>query len=375
VLPFGGSRDSLIFFEVIDGQTNQTERNSMKKNTKNRTRNHGHNTAIVHKVGRHSIELVLTDMDLTLTDAFWAYFIPTMEYEVPRIAKILGETDLDVISREIGIVVNKYGTHECPWLLEIALRGRFKGTDIEFQEQIADPFWATMERNRHRYSVAYPFVKETLMALREAGIPVAIVSDGPMYMVLARAKATGIDELVSGIYALETVEPGPEAGLSEVSLAAGRKRVTRMMGTKVACPFRVLPIQCEKPSDGGARIAMNDFKVTDGKRCLFVGDSLKKDGGAAKAIGAGFIWAAYGLYSISPRGHVLVDVKMNPEGSAPKQPNEAGGAFMPQVYPPMLCAAPYFAEVLNHLGRETTVSTGTILPPSARATATTTVGH
>src|SRR5439155_23625732 len=139
----------------------------------------------------------------------------------------------------------------------------------------------------------------------------------------ARPKQTRIDELISGIYALETVEPGADAGLSEESLAAGRKRVTRMMGTSVACPFRVLPIHCEKPSDGGARIAMADFGVTDGKRCLFVGDSLKKDGGAAQAIGAGLIWAAYGLYSISPRGHVPVDVKMNPQGSAPAQPNEA----------------------------------------------------
>lgn len=341
-----------------------------------RTRNATHNTSIVHKVGRHSIQLVLTDMDLTLTDAFWAYFVPTMESEVPRIAKIIGEPDLDAISREIGRVVNKYGTHEYPWLLELTwIRKRFQGTAAQFREQVSDPFWATLERNRLRYSVAYPFVKETLIALREAGIKVAIVSDGPMYMVLARAKQTGIDELVSGIYALETVEPDADEGLSEEDLEGGRKRVAQLMGTNVACPFRVLPKHCEKPSDGGARIAMKDFGVEDGNRCLFVGDSLKKDGGAAKAIGAGFIWAVYGLYSLTPRGRVLVDVKMNPEGAAPVPTNKPGGAFMPEVYPPMLAAAPYFAEVLNHLGREATVSTGTILPPSARATAVSTVGH
>lgn len=352
------------------------KQNTAKRRKSGRAAAVAHATSIVHKVGRHSIQLVMTDMDLTLTDAFWAYFIPTMEYEVPRIAKIIGESDLDKISREIGRVVNEYGTHEYPWLLELTwIRQRFQGTSEQFREQIVEPFWATLERNRLRYSQAYPFVKETLMALRDAGIPVVIVSDGPMYMVLARAKQTGIDELVSGIYALETVEPGPEAGLSEEDLAAGRKRVQQLMGTSVKCPFRVLPKHCEKPSDGGARIAMADFGITDGARCLFVGDSLKKDGGAAKAIGAGFIWAAYGLYSISPRGRVLVDVKMNPEGSAPVGANQPGGAFMPQVYPPMLAAAPYFAEVLNHLGRETTVSSGTILPPSARATAVVNVGH
>ncbi len=352
-----------------------------KKAMKNRAKkpragqNHQH-TQIVHPVGRHAIQFVMTDFDLTLSDAFWAYFIPTMEHEVPRIARIIGEPDLDKISREIGRVVNEYGTHEYPWLLELTwIRQRFQGTAVQFREQIVEPFWACLERNRLRYSQAYPFVKETLVALRDAGIPVVIVSDGPMYMVLARAKQTGLDELVSGIYALETVEPDASTGLSDEDLESGRKRVAQLMGTSVRCPFRVLPKHCEKPSDGGAKIAMADFGITDGSRCLFVGDSLKKDGGAARAIGAGFIWAVYGLYSITPRGHVLVDVKMNPEGSAPAPTNQPGGSFMPQVYPPMLAAAPYFAEVLNHLGREANASTGTILPPSARATAVSTVGH
>ncbi|MBX9687681.1 MAG: HAD family hydrolase, partial [Candidatus Obscuribacterales bacterium] len=200
----------------------------------------GANTTIVHAVGRHNVQFVMTDMDLTLTDAFWAYFVPTMESEVPRIAKIIGEPDLDKISREIGRVVNEYGTHEYPWLLELTwIRERFKGNAQEFEAQIAGPFWAALAQNRLRYSQAYPFVKETLVALREAGIPVVIVSDGPMYMVLARAKQTGLDELVDGIYALETVEPGPDCGLPAEYLEAGRKRVAQLMGTNVACKFRV----------------------------------------------------------------------------------------------------------------------------------------
>ncbi len=346
-----------------------------KKLGKRKLRRHN-NTSIVHKVGRHSIQLVLSDMDLTLTDAFWAYFVPTMESEVPRISKIIGEPDLDAISREMGRVVNKYGTHEYPWLLELTwIRQRFQGTAAQFREQIVEPFWATLERNRLRYSVAYPTVKETLTVLRDAGIHVAIVSDGPMYMVLGRAKQTGIDELVSAIYALETVEPDASEGLTDEDLEAGRKRVAQYMGTSVACPYVVLPKHCEKPSGDGARIAMKDFGIEDGNRCLFVGDSLKKDGGAAQAIGAGFIWTPYGHFSLSPRARVIVDVKMNPVGSAPTPIHKPGGAILPEVYPPMLDAAPFFARVLEHLGRNATVSTGTILPPSARATAVTTCGH
>ena len=330
--------------------------------------------SIVHPVGRSAIELVATDFDLTTSDAFWAYYVPTIEEQVPRIARIIGESDLDAVSREIGRVVNEAGTHEFPWFLEVSnIRQRFQGTAQEFRETIVQPFWAAMERNKMRYSQAYPFVKETLMALRDAGIPVVFVSDGPMYQVLTRAKQTGLDELVSGIYALETVEP---TGLSDEDLEHGRKMVAQLMGTSVKCPFYVLPKHFEKPNSGGLLKAMSDFGIKDGSRVLMVGDSLKKDGGVAQAVGAGFIWATYGLYSLPPRARVLVDQKMNPEGAAPKMVNQKGGPFMPTVYPPMLAAAPYFAEVLNHLGRKATVSAGTILPPSASATAVVnTVGH
>ena len=348
-------------------QENPTLTSAARKNVRNAT-------SIVHPVGKHSIALVATDFDLTMSDAFWAYYVPTMETEVPRIAAIIGETDLDKVSREIGRVVNEAGTHEFPWFLEMSnIRQRFQGTAQEFREQIVNPFWATLERNRMRYSQAYPFVKETLMALRAAGIPVVVISDGPMYMVLARAKQTGLDELVDHIYALETVEP---TGLSDEDMAAGRKLVSQMMGTAVKCTFTVLSKHCEKPNPGGLQKAMTDFGVIDPTRVLFVGDSLKKDGGVAQAVGAGFIWTPYGLYSLSPRARVLVDQKMNPEGSAPKMINQTGGPFMPTVFPPMLAAAPYFAAVLDHLGKEATVSTGTILPPSASATATKNcVGH
>ncbi|MBX9572081.1 MAG: HAD hydrolase-like protein [Candidatus Obscuribacterales bacterium] len=330
--------------------------------------------SIVRAVGRHAIELVGTDFDLTTSDAFWAYYVPTIETEVPRIARLIGETDLDVVSREIGRVVNEAGTHEFPWFLEVSnIRQRFQGSAKEFREVIVQPFWATMERNKMRYSQAYPFVKETLMALRDAGIPVVFVSDGPMYQVLTRAKQTGLDELVSKIYALDTVEP---TGLSDEDLEHGRKMVAQLMGTSVKCPFEVLPKHFEKPNPGGLQKAMSDFGIKDGSRVLFVGDSLKKDGGVAQAVGAGFVWATYGLYSLSPRARVLVDQKMNPVGSAPKMVNQKGGPFMPTVYPPRLADAGHFGEVLNHLGRPAIVSSGTILPPSASATAVVnTVGH
>lgn len=332
------------------------------------------NVSIISKVGKHEINLVATDFDLTMSDAFWAYYVPTMETEVPRIAKIIGEPDLDVVSREIGRVVNAAGTHEYPWFLECSdIRKRFKGTAEQFREVVVNPFWAALARNRERYSQAYPFVKETLMALREAGIPVVVVSDGPMYMVLARAKQTGLDELVNCIYALDVEEP---EGLSDEELLAGRTLVKQLMSTSVKCAFKVLPKHFEKPNPAGLQMAMADFGIDDASRVVFLGDSLKKDGGVAQAVGAGFIWTPFGLYSLSPRARVLVDRKMNPEGNAPKMINQAGGPFMPTVYPPMLAAAPYFAEVLKHLGREATVSAGTILPPSASATAlANTCGH
>lgn len=322
---------------------------------------------IVSQVRDHQIELVVADMDLTLTAAFWAGWVPSMWTEVPRLAQIIGEPDLDKVSRELGRIINLRGTHEHPFVLEESfVRSRFKGSAEEFRKQVAEPFWAVQDRNRQLYAQPYPDVIETLTALRTAGIRVVLVSDAPAYQAIIRARLCGFDRLCQGLYALDSEEP---AGLSDEDLALGRERVKSFLSVPHGFEvFRVMPKDHEKPSTKGLALAMNDAGIKDPRKVLFVGDSLKKDGGAAQAGGCGFIWARYGLYSMLPRDKKLVDVKFNPDPvgkAAPLNP----------VYPPMLAQAASFADVLRHLGREITVDSGTILPPSASATATKTVGH
>lgn len=339
---------------------------------KKRNRRRGSVQRIVEAVREHRIELVATDADGTMYP-FWDYFVPAMQKFVPYLANVICSKDLDAISREIGRVMTLYGTHEHPWTLEETwMRKQFQGTAEDFRAKVVVPFWSALDRYRTKYLRPYADVRETLHALHEAGIPVAIVSDAPAHMAVVRATQTGVDELISACYALETVEPGPEAGLTDADLAYGRERVRELGNTPHRFKIlRTMPKNHEKPSPLGLQMAMKDFGITDGSKVLFIGDSLKKDGGVAKAAGALYVWARYGT-NLPSAYKELIDVKFNPVEA---DGNLHGVSHVPAVLPPMLAQAASYAELLKHLVKTRTSSTGTILTPSAVPSATRACGH
>lgn len=328
---------------------------------------------IVEAVKHHRIELVATDADGTMYP-FWDYFVPAMQKFVPHLASVIECKNLDAISREIGRVMTLYGTHEHPWTLEQTwMRKQFKGSAEEFRDRVVVPFWGALDRYRSKYLRPYADVRETLHALHEAGIPVAIVSDAPAHMAVVRATQTGVDELIAGCYALETVEPGLESGLTDADLAYGRERVRELGNTPHRFKiFRTMPVSYEKPSPSGLRMAMKDFGITDPCRVLFIGDSLKKDGGVAKSVGALYVWARYGT-NLPSAYKELIDVKFNPDDQAPVCGH--GVSYQPAVLPPMVAQAASYAELLKHLVKDKPGSKGTILTPSATSSATRSCGH
>ncbi|MBY0549669.1 MAG: HAD family hydrolase [Candidatus Obscuribacterales bacterium] len=346
----------------------------MAKNRK-RKRRHTVVQRMVEAVKEHRIELVATDGDGTMYP-FWDYFVPAMQKFVPQMAKVIGMNDLDLLSREMGRVMARYGTHEHPWTLEETLmRKQFQGTAVEFRQQVVAPFWSALDRYRTKYLRLYHDVRETLQALHDAGIPVVLVSDAPAHMAVVRATQTGVDELIAGCYALETEEPNADAGLTDEDLAYGRERVRDFANTphrfKV---FRTMPKSHEKPSPLGLQMAMKDCGITDPSKVLFTGDSLKKDGGVAKAVGSLFVWARYGTNL--PGGYKeLIDVKFNPDAKSGPSTSSHGVSYMPEVLPPMVAQAASFAELLRHLVRARQGSSGTILTASATPSATKAVGH
>lgn len=333
---------------------------------------------LVEAVHEHEIDLVVTDLDGTCY-SFWYYFCPAMRTAIPAMAATLGlgKQDYDRISQEIGRVMAAHGTHEYPWVLEETwLRKNFSGSASEFRDRFVRPFWGELDHYRMKFLRPYDFVRETLQTLNQSGIPIVGLSDAPAHMAILRITQTGLDELFSGLYALDTEEPAAELALSEEELDHGKERVRRFGNTPHRMEiFRKLPKTFEKPSADGFKMIMSDFGITNPKKVLMVGDSLTKDGGVAKAIGCPYLWAWYG--TILPAEYTeMIDVKFNPRGNTAQITTGHGVTYKPKVLPPMAAQLASYNEVLKHLGRQQNAeSSGTILPPSARASGTQGPGH
>lgn len=332
---------------------------------------------LLHAVREHDIEAVVTDLDGTCY-GFWHYFVPAMRTVIPQIASVLGlgRQEYDRMTQDIGRVMALYGTHEHPWSLEETwMRRQWAGSAEEFRDRIVRPFWSELDHYRTKYLRLYPFVRETLEALHTAGIPVIGLSDAPAHMAIVRVTQTCIDELLYGVYALETTEPSAEAQLSAEDLEFGRERVRRFSNTPHRMQvFKTMPKDHEKPSPSGIRLIMEQLGIKDPRKVLMVGDSLSKDGGVAQAIGCPYIWAWYGTV-LPPEYVEMIDVKFNPHGNSAPITSGHGVSHRPKVYPPMVCQAASYAGVLDHMRINSTGSSGTILPASASPSATTAAGH
>lgn len=329
---------------------------------------------LIEVIRKHNIKFVATDLDGTCY-SFWDYFVPAMQRAVPYIAEVmgLGKADYDRISQDIGRVMGIYGTHEHPWSLEETwLRKEFKGTAVEFRNTIVRPFWEALDRYRGKYLRPYADVRETLQSLWQAGIPVVAVSDAPAHMAIVRITQTGLDELISGLYALETIEPAVEAGLSAEDLEYGRDRVREFGHTHHRLQvFKTMPKNHEKPAPLGLKMAMSEFGITDPTQVLMIGDSLIKDGGVAEAVGCHFIWARYG--TLLPAGYrELIDVKFAPSSAAPTGHTPG---HRPKTLPPMVAQAASYADMLRYLNLEGLDRARTMLPGSAMPNATRSSQH
>ncbi|HMY54034.1 MAG TPA: HAD family hydrolase [Candidatus Obscuribacter sp.] len=316
-------------------------------------------------------KLLGTDMDSTI-GLFWSYFVPAMDKISPILAAKLGVPQ-EEFERELGRVMHKRGTHEWPWVLEeTKYRREWKGTPQSFRTEISEPFWNTLDEMRAKYLRPFDDVLETIDALNAKGVKIAIVSDAPFYMALTRACDHGIDGKIEALYALDAPLPDVSEFIDPFDMQLGLERIAALEARSHKFKIvRKLPKNFEKPNPGGLAMAMKDFGVKPSET-LFIGDSAKKDGGAAEACGVRFIWARYGIY-LPPAYVDLVDRRFTPTGEAPT--NGHGITYRPSILPPMVEKAASFEAVLNHLGKERRPHRKTILNPSARPQGTEEVGH
>lgn len=328
-------------------------------------------TAITPFPSAKQVQLILTDMDSTL-GLFWGYFCPAMKAISPLLAQRLNVTQSD-FEREVGRIMHLHGTHEWPWVLEeTKFRHDWNGSPGDFRKQISEPFWATLDEMRQRYLKPFPTVLETLAELKARGKTIIIVSDAPIYMALTRAVDMGLDQYIDGLLALEAPIPHSSTFVSPEDMALGLQRMKNF--SKRTHSFKVvetLPKKCEKPNPDGVQRAMRIVGV-DVDDCIYIGDSLKKDGGVAEALAMRYFWAHYGIYL--PGEYVeIIDERFTPTGEAPT--NGHGVTYQPEIYPPMVAELGSFKQILHHLVLGPRSNAGTVLGATDKPSAVKGPGH
>lgn len=330
-----------------------------------------------------NVDAIGTDLDGTLYP-FIDYFAPAMEVHMPKLTAKLNErraaqgkppVDADVISHALGQKMKEFGSHEYPWLVQCSMlwqepewRGLWQDF-AEFNDEVIEPFWNALDRQRERDMKLYDDVLETLYTLNELGIKVGALSDGPAHMVKAKVAQAGIDHLLTVVIALDTPEPPVSYNLTDEELQPGRDRVNRYMSTPLRCPFLTNPQHLEKPNPAGLERLMSVLEVTP-DRIIYTGDNLGKDGGVAAAHGARYMWCRYGVQATNGHRRIM-DLKfVHPlDRAKPGAPKKA--------LPPMLGrhGASTWAQILDYIASKPVPQLPAKLNPSAHSAPTDVAGH
>ena len=284
--------------------------------------------------------LVITDVDGTLS-SFWDYFVPAVRDFLREISREVN-IPVDELAQDIGHVIERRGTHEYPWLLEetgFAWK-HFEKKPEEFVERFVKPFWDALDTNRAKYLRPFPEVLDTITNLKNSGVSVVALSDAPDYMARIRNQQL-FDGLLTAVYALETREPESDDIHQPITLSYGRARLASLLSASanIRSRFKVLPQSYEKPSPGGLDKILRDFDVYP-QECVFIGDSLSKDGVLAASRGIRFIWAHYG-HQVPAEYEEIVNYSLKPRR------DEKVSKQIPDHL--ITAVAARYDELLNHL--------------------------
>lgn len=240
------------------------------------------------------IKLVVTDMDNTLYS--WVdYIVPAVEAMVESICRSTGYPRVRVV-QSLKAVYEKYESNEYPFVLqESSLFADFPEFD-SFDKLVIQPARAAFSDARGRYLKPYPRVLETLEKIRDRNIPVVALTDAPRNPAEGRAKKMGFDQLLSKIYTLPGFQFPINPENPDEKLIARNILLREQRGEyRAGCEVVELERECEKPNPAGLLRICREFEVRP-EDTLVVGDSIKKDIGAARAVGAIDCWAEYGTY-------------------------------------------------------------------------------
>lgn len=233
---------------------------------------------------RSRVDLLVTDLDNTLYDWF-AMWYASFSAMIESICAISGIPE-DVLLPEIRIVHQKRGTSEYSYLLNElpSLRKLHPGKDVlKIYDEAIHKYRAERKNNLR----LYPTVKESLLRIKSAGVPIIAYTESLAYYSSWRLRELDLDGVIDYLYSPPDHD-FPE-GVTVDSLRSQEPESYSLKRTK----HRYTPRGALKPDTEVLEQILSEAGVP-ASRTAYVGDSLMKDVAMAQRIEALDVLAEYG---------------------------------------------------------------------------------
>jgi FMN phosphatase YigB (HAD superfamily) len=268
---------------------------------------------------RPEVSLLVMDLDNTAWDwfaAWYASFAPMLD----RLAADSGVPQ-DQLEREIREVHQRRGTAEYSYLLgELPSLLCLHGEDADIAT-IYNDVLHVLNKERKQNTRLYDGVRETLMSIRERGVPVVAYTESISFWTEWRLRHVELDGLLDVLYSSPDHD-WPE-GIDPAQL---RTKPADEYGLKVT-KHRHVPRGVTKPSTVVLGTILSDYGL-DPDKTVYIGDSLTKDVVMAQAAGLHDVHAAYGVSDQRDGYDLLRRVSHWPDDVIERERGAAGGQMV-----------------------------------------------
>lgn len=228
----------------------------------------------------HRVAGIILDLDNTLYD--WVTFFSEASTAMAAAAARELGTSTDALFAELKTVHQRYSDSEYPFaLLETpTVNARWGSNRREAKRSLQHAF-AAFNDARDRTLKLYPGTHAALERIRSTGSPVIAHTEASVVNAAFRLRKLGVLPQLSRLYALEHFGlEHPEPGRTDP--------VQRGTDT-----VRIVPRTRRKPDPDVLRWICEQENLAPSE-VVYVGDSIARDIGMAKAAGSWAAWAKYG---------------------------------------------------------------------------------
>lgn len=232
---------------------------------------------------RRPVGLLVTDLDNTLYDwvNIWHSSFGALLDAIVDISGIRAE----VLKAEIRAIHQQRRTSEYSYLIQEipSLAAKY---DAEELAKVFEPAIRASREARHAAMRLYPTVLDTLSYLRERDVAIVAYTESLAFYTEFRLRRLGLDGLIDVLYS-----PRDHEFPDGVDRKSMRTRPADEYGLK-RTRHRYTPAGLLKPATGVLGTIVDEY--ANGRRSIYVGDSLMKDVAMAQAVGIADVLAAYG---------------------------------------------------------------------------------